>query len=69
LKASFPDLRGEHRTEATPPAPYRLVADVDVASETKVSQLRDTEARLGASQHHEKPLRRLLDRPGRWETA
>jgi hypothetical protein len=33
MKASIPDLRGEHRTEASPPEPYRLVAEVDAALE------------------------------------
>jgi hypothetical protein len=39
MKASFPDLRGEHRTEATSPEPYRLVADVDVALEQNILDL------------------------------
>src|SRR5665811_2011434 len=29
MKASFPDLAGEHRSEPVPPEPNRLVADID----------------------------------------
>ena len=33
MKTSFSDLVGEHRTEAIPPEPYPLVADVYAALE------------------------------------
>jgi len=39
LNAMFSDLVGEHRTEATPPEPYRLVADVDAALEQNILDL------------------------------
>jgi hypothetical protein len=31
IDAFLPDLGGEHRAEAVPPEPHRLVADVDPA--------------------------------------
>ena len=39
VKASLPDLVGEHRTEAIPPEPYRLVANVDAALEQNILDL------------------------------
>lgn len=33
VKASFPDLVREHRTEAIPPESYRLVTDVEAPLE------------------------------------
>ena len=39
MSASFPDLRGEQRTEPVPPEPYRLNADIDTALEQQVFDL------------------------------
>ena len=39
MKASLPDLVGKHRTEAIPPEPYRLVADVDAPLEKNILDL------------------------------
>ncbi len=39
MNASFPDLRGEHRTEPVPPEPDRLVADIDATFEQQIFDL------------------------------
>ena len=39
VKASLPDLVGEHRTETIPPEPYRLVANVDAPLEQNILDL------------------------------
>jgi hypothetical protein len=39
MKASFPDLRGKHRTETVPPKPYCLVTDVDAALKKQIFDL------------------------------
>ena len=39
MKASFPDLRGEHRTEPVPPETYCLVADIDAAIKQQIFDL------------------------------
>jgi hypothetical protein len=53
MKASFPDLAGEHRTEATPPEPYRLVADVDAALEQNILDLSQRQRIADVHHHHE----------------
>ncbi|MGB6907501.1 MAG: hypothetical protein WBE04_10370, partial [Methyloceanibacter sp.] len=39
MKASFPDRGRKHRTEAIPPKPNRLVADVDAPLEQNILDL------------------------------
>jgi hypothetical protein len=39
MKASFPDLVGEHRTETVPPEPHRLVTNVDATLNEQVFDL------------------------------
>ena len=39
MNASFSDLVGEHWTEAIPPEPYCLVADIDAAFEQNILDL------------------------------
>jgi len=51
MKASLPDLVGEHRTEAIPPEPYRLVADVDAPLEQNILDLSQRQ-RIADIHHH-----------------
>jgi hypothetical protein len=51
MKASLPDLVGEHRTEAIPPEPYRLVADVDAPLEEQIFDLPQRQ-RIADIHHH-----------------
>src|SRR5665811_1408211 len=51
LKASLPDLVGEHRTEAIPPEPYRLVADADAPLEQNILDLSQRQ-RIADVHHH-----------------
>ncbi len=51
MNASFPDLRGEHRTEAVPPAPDRLVADIDATFEQQIFDLPQRQ-RIADLYHH-----------------
>jgi hypothetical protein len=39
MKASFPDLVGEHRTETVPPEPHCLVTDVEAPLEEQIFDL------------------------------
>jgi hypothetical protein len=39
MKASFPDLVREHRTETVPPEPHCLVADVDAPLKEQIFDL------------------------------
>ncbi len=39
MNASFPDLRGQHRTEPVPPEPDRLVADINATFEQEIFDL------------------------------
>jgi hypothetical protein len=39
MKASFPDLVGEHRTETVPPEPHCLVTDVEASLEEQIFDL------------------------------
>ena len=50
MKASLPDLVGEHRTEAIPPEPYRLVADVDAPLQQNI--LDQSQRQRIADVHH-----------------
>ena len=51
MNASFPDLRGEHRTEAVPPVPDRLVADIDATFEQEIFDLPQRQ-RIADVHHH-----------------
>jgi hypothetical protein len=51
MKASFPDLVGEHRTEAIPPEPYRLVTNVDAPLEQNILDLPQRQ-RITDIHHH-----------------
>jgi len=51
MNASFPDLRGEHRTEAVPPVPDRLVADIDATFEQQIFDLPQRQ-RIADLYHH-----------------
>jgi len=53
MKASFPDLVGEHRAEAIPPEPQRLVTDVDAALEQNIFDLSQRQ-RIADKHHHRK---------------
>lgn len=47
------DLRGEHRTEAVPPKPHRLVADVDAALRQQVLHVSQRQRVFHVHHHHE----------------
>ena len=51
MNASFPDLRGEHRTEPVPPEPDRLVADIDATFEQQIFDLPQRQ-RIADLYHH-----------------
>ena len=51
VNAPLADLRGEHRTEAVPPEPHRLVADIDPAFEQQIFNLPQRE-RIADVHHH-----------------
>ena len=57
LNAMFSDLVGEHRTEATPPESYRLVADVDVPLEQNILDL--SQRQWIADVHHHREANHL----------
>jgi hypothetical protein len=49
MKASFPDLVGEHRTETVPPEPHCLVTDVEAPLEEQIFDLSvHSQAKLNA---------------------
>ena len=47
------DVRGEQRTEAVPPMPHRLVADVDAAFEQQVLNITQRERKADIHHHHQ----------------
>ena len=51
MKASFPYLVGEHRTETVPPEPYRLVTDVDAPLNEQIFDLPQRQ-RIADIHHH-----------------
>jgi hypothetical protein len=51
MKAPLPDLVGEHRTEAIPPEPHRLVADIDAPLEQEILDLPQRQ-RIADIHHH-----------------
>ena len=51
MKARLPDLAGEHRTEATPPVPHRLVTDVEAPLEEQIFDLPQRQ-RIADVHHH-----------------
>ena len=53
VKASFPDLVREHRTETVPPEPYRLVTDVDAPLEQNILDLSQRQRIADVHHHHE----------------
>ena len=53
VKASFPDLVREHRTEPVPPEPNRLVADVDAPLEQSILNLSQRQRIAEIHHHHE----------------
>jgi hypothetical protein len=48
MKASFPDLVGEHRTETVPPEPHCLVTDVEAPLEEQIFDWPQATARESA---------------------
>ncbi len=62
MNASFPDLRGEHRTESVPPVPNRLVADIDAPLEQEILDLSQRQ-RIADIHHHREAdhLRRAVE--------
>ena len=59
MNASFPDLRGEHRTEPVPPVPNRLVADIDATLEQEILDLPKRQ-RIADIHHHREAIPFLL---------
>jgi hypothetical protein len=53
MNASFSDLVGEHRTEAIPPKPYRLVADVDAPLKEQIFDLSQRQRITDVAHHRE----------------
>ena len=51
MKASLPDRGRKHRTEAIPPEPYCLVADVDAPLEQNILNLSQRQ-RIADIHHH-----------------
>jgi hypothetical protein len=51
MKASFPDLVGEHRTETVPPKPHCLVTDVGAPLEEQIFDLSQRQ-RIADVHHH-----------------
>ena len=51
MKASFPDLVGEHRTETVPPEPHCLVTDVEAPLEEQIFDLPQRQ-RIADIHHH-----------------
>jgi hypothetical protein len=51
MKASFPDLVGEHRTETVPPEPHCPVTDVETPLEEQILDLSQRQ-RLADIHHH-----------------
>jgi phage terminase large subunit-like protein len=51
MKASFPDLVGEHRTETVPPEPHCLVTDVEAPLEEQIFDLSQRQ-RIAKIHHH-----------------
>lgn len=53
LDALAAELRSEHRPEAVPPEPHRLVADVDAVLGQQVLQVSKRQRILHVHQHYE----------------
>ena len=51
MNTPLADLRNEHRTEAVPPEPHRLVADVDASLKQQIFDLPQRE-RITDVHHH-----------------
>ncbi len=51
MNASFPDFRGEHRTEPVPPEPHGFMANIDAALDQQIFGLAQRE-RITELHHH-----------------